>query len=110
MGFYFVSLHNSNCFLHFTFVGKVFDQVTHHLLDTREQIFNSIKSQEVLLIRILVQVSTKKIAHTVLQDPLFQFREIIHIQSEVFDKLGGLLSIVICGEGSDEFELELVIV
>ena len=105
--FKLVSQKNSFRFLKFIFMGKVFGQVAEHLFEAGKKIFDSVQSQKVLLVLILVKISTQEESHTVFHDSFLDLWKIICVEIEIFDKLSSFFAVIVGAESTNQIFLKI---
>lgn len=88
---------------------QVLNEITYHLLEASNQIFNSIQCKEFLLVLVFVQISAQEVLNSFLHNSFFHFRKVISVEVEVFDQLLCCLTVAICGELLDKLNLEIFI-
>lgn len=105
----FVSCHQPNCLLNLTLCSQVLNKIAKHLFDARQQVFDSVKSQEVLLVGLLVEIAPKEEPHTVFHNSLFYFWEVVNVKAEVLDQSCCLFAVVVGAQLPDELNLESIV-
>ena len=93
-----------------TLSNEILNKIASHLFKSRQEVFNPIQSEKVLLVLFLVQVPSQEVSHTTFHNSFFDFWEVIAIKFKIFDQLSGLFTVDISTKGLNELPLESIIV